>query len=280
MNTTIFFILLFALAATVPIVVIAANPHWLSYLRRRWVRLAAEPEVSGWQQAYFVDFIEHLTCLNLPLGFTDKENVPQTGKIVAPLYWVLKEMARGENLNNLNAHSALSRQDNKLTRNIVRTLLNSNEPLVLLGEPGSGKSVTLRHTGLKLAQRMLKSKAPLIPIYLPLNTFTLSLNKHRSVWHFIGDTIQEQIGDELGNQVFAQLKQLLAAGQVVFLFDSMDEMPRADYGARFEVLKRFANKYSTNNKFIFACRQLDYRERFESRKVIIDLFSRGQINNF
>jgi len=281
MNTTAIITLILTLAITAPVIFISANPHWLSYLRRRWFRLASEPDVANWQPSYFTDFNDLLTRLNLPLGYTDKENIPQSGKLVAPLYWVLKEMARGENLTFLTAHAALSRQDNKLTRNIVRTLLKSSEPLVLLGDPGSGKSVTLRQIGLKLAHWMQHSRAPLIPIYLPLNSFTLSLDKpDEAVWRFIGETLHEQFDEALGHQVFARLKPLLAAGQVVFLFDSMDEMPRADYGARFEVLKRFADKYSNNNKFIFACRKLDYRERFESRKVIIDLFSRGQIKQF
>ncbi|OQY51791.1 MAG: hypothetical protein DRR08_11605 [Candidatus Parabeggiatoa sp. nov. 2] len=154
MNTTAIITLILTLAITAPVIFIIANGHWLSYLRRRWVRLAAEQEVSGWQWAYFTDFIELLTRLNLPLGYTDQENIPQSGKLVAPLYWVLKEMARGE---ILTAHAARSRQDNKLTRNIVRTLLKSPEPLVLLGDPGSGKSVTLRQIGLKLADWMQRS---------------------------------------------------------------------------------------------------------------------------
>jgi len=280
MNTPTLITLILTFSITTLIIFIIAKPHWLSYLRRRWFRLAKESDITELQQSYFTDFIDLLTRLNLPLGYTDKENIPQSGKLVEPLYWVLKEMAPGENLNNLNAHAALSMPDNKLTRNIVSTLLKSAEPLVLLGDPGSGKSVTLRQIGLKLADWMQHSKAPLIPIYLPLNTFTISLDKNDPVWLFIGETLFEQFGDNLGPQLFGQLDKLLAAGQVVFLFDSMDEMPRADYGARFEVLKRFADKYSSNNKFIFACRKLDYRERFESRKVIIDVFSRGQIKQF
>jgi hypothetical protein len=51
---------------------IVANPLWLSYLRRHWIRLAAELDVSKWQKSYFTDFIDLLTRLNLPLGYIRK----------------------------------------------------------------------------------------------------------------------------------------------------------------------------------------------------------------
>jgi hypothetical protein len=76
MNTTALITLILTLAITAPVIFIIANGHWLSYWRRRWVRLAAEPEVSKWQRAYFTDFIELLTRLNLPLGYTDKKIFP------------------------------------------------------------------------------------------------------------------------------------------------------------------------------------------------------------
>jgi len=47
-------------------------------------------------------------------------------------------MARGGNLNFLTAHAALSRQDNKLIRNFVCSLLKFLRPIVLLGDPGEG----------------------------------------------------------------------------------------------------------------------------------------------
>lgn len=73
------------------------NPHWFSYLRRRWLHWSTEVKVTSWQADYFAKFTELLTRLNLPLDYSDEEHVPPSGKLVEPLYWVLKEIGRGEN---------------------------------------------------------------------------------------------------------------------------------------------------------------------------------------
>lgn len=104
---------------------------------------------------------------------------------------IREEIGRGENLSFLTAHTTLSRQDNQLTRNIVRTLLKSTALLVLLGDPGSGKRVTLRQIGLRLARWRQPCQAPLIPLYLPLNTFSNPLANPSAVRQFIADTVRE-----------------------------------------------------------------------------------------
>ncbi len=55
MNITLITLIL-TLAILAPVII--ANPHWLSYLRRRWVRLGVEADVANFQQPYFTDFID------------------------------------------------------------------------------------------------------------------------------------------------------------------------------------------------------------------------------
>jgi hypothetical protein len=63
MNTTAIITLILTFAITAPVIFIIANPHWLSYWRRRWVRLGVEADVANLQQPYFTDFIDLLTRL-------------------------------------------------------------------------------------------------------------------------------------------------------------------------------------------------------------------------
>jgi hypothetical protein len=55
MNITLITLIL-TLAILAPVII--ANPHWLSYLRRRWVRLGVEADVANFQQPYFTDFLD------------------------------------------------------------------------------------------------------------------------------------------------------------------------------------------------------------------------------
>jgi hypothetical protein len=46
MNTTALITLISRLDILAPIIFIIVNPHWLSYLLRRWVRLSDESDVA------------------------------------------------------------------------------------------------------------------------------------------------------------------------------------------------------------------------------------------
>jgi len=103
------------------------------------------------------------------------------------------------------------------------------QALVLLeGDPGSGKSVALRHLALELCRKLESSlRRGLIPVYVNLRRLDI---EGRSV---NADTIQELVLRTLGHEDDAEARKFLddefdaiaRRGEWLFLFDSFDEIP-------------------------------------------------------
>jgi predicted NACHT family NTPase len=138
--------------------------------------------------------------------------------------------------------------------------------LVILGEPGCGKTTCLLQLGIEIADRALWSShpTPSLPIFLPLNEFTEAASLRATpdpVLGFVTRQIQQQAASIPGADISARLKSLIRDGRAVFIFDALDEMPRDGYHERFRALSRFAKACMNSNKgniFIFSCRKLDY----------------------
>lgn len=115
-------------------------------------------------------------------------------------------------------------------RSLSDALKNSTEPLILLdGEPGSGKSVALRHLGRELAQKAQTANKPeVIPIYI-------DLRKLRPGPGAVVDSslIRSFVLSELGAVNVPALTSFLKEefdrgireGRWLFLFDGFDEIP-------------------------------------------------------
>ena len=99
-------------------------------------------------------------------------------------------------------------------RGLVRDLIRTIPKLVLLGDPGAGKTTTLQYLAWQMASGLLKNPAGewLFPVYLPLKTFA-SLDTH---------TIEAAIQSETGN---ISLKQL-AKQRCILLLDGLNEVPQ------------------------------------------------------
>jgi hypothetical protein len=173
----------------------------------------------------------------------------------------------------------------KISGRTVSSLLNTVQDLkkvVVLGDPGSGKTVCLLQAGIDLATRgMLSgSVSPKIPIYIPLSEYTTQQNDcaPEDIGKFIVMQLRSQLSGSMSEEFISRFDALRRDGRFLFIFDAMDEMPRSDYYPRFYRIWEFVQR-NNNNLFLFSCRFLDYIDdpAFAFSQAILSPFSETQI---
>jgi formylglycine-generating enzyme required for sulfatase activity len=161
---------------------------------------------------------------------------------------------------------------------LVTEAIADQSRLVLLGEPGSGKSTALRYLTLTLARaglsaddaplqqltgwERLGAKGRLIPIFLPLLPFAQRLaadpqsaGSAAELWNYIADHLEPQGAERgLAEAMYAEL----TAGRVLLLLDGLDEV--AGGGARQKVVRavqQFAREHAAC-RMVVSCRVRAY----------------------
>jgi HEAT repeat protein len=141
--------------------------------------------------------------------------------------------------------------------------IDENDHVVILGDPGTGKSWALiayayrlicQSIGkkIKITNTEIKTLAPLhipkIPIYVNMRNYAESTSFNE----FIIDILQKHIGP-LGKK----LDELLRFGCFLFLIDSINELQGENYDEVTRQIRDFKERYA-NNRFVFASRTLNY----------------------
>jgi len=119
---------------------------------------------------------------DLPEG-ANRFRAKRTG-FLTPIQQLIKEIvgvSHGGDAQNAQI-SALSKKS-KFVRNLVSRLLKADEPLILLGDPGTGKSITLQQTALLIAEKESKRLFPNICVFIRLGEFRLS--GEETVWDYV-----------------------------------------------------------------------------------------------
>ncbi|MGR3279984.1 NACHT domain-containing protein, partial [Acaryochloris marina NIES-2412] len=148
--------------------------------------------------------------------------------------------------------------------------------LIVLGDPGIGKSTFLRKIGLEaLKGTSGEYHLPYIPVFLELKRFR---SKEVKV------DLKASITEEFKSCGFPSsegfTENALKKGQLLLLFDGLDEVPADNLDPVIESIQDLVDRYS-GNRFIASCRIAAYHTYFKRvNTVAIAEFDDDQIKQF
>jgi hypothetical protein len=230
-------------------------------------------EYKNAKNNYLTPLISHLEKLRL-IGI----DVPAT------------ERDRIEELENIFVmpdiqEEAHHRQNSKFSAEKLLTQSSSNK-LVLLGEPGSGKSILMQYFALKIAKRQfqelgLSAEIDWLPILIQIRE--LGKQSENYIFEHLDNSIAHKYSIRIPNGFF---DYWLKRGRVVILLDGLDEI--ADSHKRREIIQHiytlFQHKSYASNKVIITSRPAGYeRDYFQTKEYphyYIQLFDDSKINLF
>lgn len=170
--------------------------------------------------------------------------------------------------------------------------VGSNTRLMILGDPGSGKSVFLKHLTLVLASSSINQKNDFkIPILISLRKLSLIINQFKGdLANKIIESIIFIVNEEVTSEKWRGfIYELLNNSKLLLLFDGLDEIPlqnNSQYQSRLNIIQciaDFSQKYR-NIPIVMTCRTRAFDENIS--KILgfnvktIQSFTLGQTKKF
>jgi hypothetical protein len=215
----------------------------------------------------------------LPLDARDVPRHPTDAVVKDPferrVHQVIRQVAGlAEGGDSADARIAAVNRRSKAIRNIHRTLIDAKEPVVLLGEPGSGKTMTLQHVAVSLLDAEKRRAFPRLVVFLRLGEWS---TEEASI---DPASVVAYVAQHVPADVSGYLDSLDAERRLIVLFDGMDEMSRRRYNERVGALSQYALAHQEGTRTLFSCRINDFSPEFVHRRLVLLPFDTAQVVDF
>ncbi|MCL1881209.1 MAG: NACHT domain-containing protein [Oscillospiraceae bacterium] len=230
------------------------------------------------------DTVDYLNKLNRSTFFEDKwfedpsvnidfYDSPEFMTTISPMDSIGGFKSNEQIVENLNDRKKLfsllfDKNESYNCKGFSKAFLKSKQRVVLLGEPGSGKSVTVRNHAIKIATKTLKGYSKDIPIYIPLSSWIKGNDKKQKMFDvFIEENLIKKY------MFFADGKWSKYKKHIIFILDGVDELPRENDENSFYLNELKTWLGDNNVRYILTCRINDYNDDLGVNKVFVKPFN-------
>ncbi|PSO62404.1 MAG: NTPase (NACHT family) [Cyanobacteria bacterium QH_7_48_89] len=138
------------------------------------------------------------------------------------------------------------------------------QKLIILGKPGTGKTIFLKHLALQCSNGIFQAHQ--VPVYISLKEFAETEPQL---------SLLEYIHKQLSTESFTNTdvtQQLLEHGRLLILLDGLDEVKKVDSRRVCQAVHQLAVQFHANH-FVISC-------RIAAREYALEQFSEVEIANF